>query len=297
LFSENESVSTWIQVNASLVEDIVSQVCMYSPHATLIICTQPNELMTYVAWRVSQFPSERILGLGASVETAYAHKTIRDQTENIHGRVNGFFILGNGRPSDSCATVFTNHLTINGICCSDIMTNQVENKIMENQSISKQRKFKDWDLVKILEDNGTIYSDISRRLPIITDLISRQKTAIKYLLSNCPISHSKPKPQRSIEISLTTKPYSNWTEAMLIVHIIRALINNNEFQSNFAVNIAPMNNSNDVFINYPTILGSSHGVIKYMFPFRQAQNLLQQRSFLIPYEKFQRKIRRLKSKD
>jgi len=171
LFSENESVSTWIQVNASLVEDVVSQVCMYSPHATLIICTQPNELMTYVAWRVSRFPSERILGLGASVETAYAHKTIRDQTENIHGRVNGFFILGNGRTSDSCATVFTNHLTINGIYCSDIMTNQVENKTMKNQSISKQRKLKDWDLVKILEDNGTIYSEISRRLSIITDLI------------------------------------------------------------------------------------------------------------------------------
>ncbi|CAF4426637.1 unnamed protein product, partial [Adineta steineri] len=46
---ENENISTWIQMNASLVENVVSQVCIYSPHATLIICTQPNELMTYVA--------------------------------------------------------------------------------------------------------------------------------------------------------------------------------------------------------------------------------------------------------
>ncbi len=297
MFSENESTSTWIQLNASLVEDIVTQVCIYSPHATLIICTQPNELMTYVAWRVSKFPSERILGLGASVDTAYAHKTIRDQTENIHGRANGFFVLGNGRTNDSCSTVFTHHLTMNGIDCSDIMTNQVENKTIGNQTISKQRKLKDWDLVKVLENNQTIYSDISRRLPIITDLVSRQKTVIKYLVSNSPTPHSKPNLQRSIEISLTAKPRSNWTEAMLLVHIIRALINNHEFQSNFTVNTALMNNSTDVFINYPTILGSSPGVIKYMLPFRQAQTILQQHSFLIPYEKLQRKIRLLKSKD
>ena len=228
-------------MNASLVEDIVSQVCLYSPHATLVICTQPNELMTYVAWRVSKFPSERIIGLGASVDTAYAHKTIRDQTENIHSRINGFFVLGNERMNDSCANVLTHHLTMNGIDCSTIMA---------DQSITKQRK---------LKDNSKF--------------------------------------QRRIEISPTTKSRSNWTEAMIIVQIIRALINNKEFQSNFTVNIALMNNSTDVFINYPTILGSRPNIIKYPIPFDQAQTILEQHSFLIPYEKLQRKIRLLKSKD
>jgi len=131
-------------MNASLVENIVSQVCIYSPHAILIICTQPNELMTYVAARVSKFPTERVFGLGSSVDTAYAHKAILYQIENIHGRVNGFFVLGNATISDSCATVFTNNLTISGIHCSDIysklITNKVENKTFENQLISKKEK-------------------------------------------------------------------------------------------------------------------------------------------------------------
>jgi hypothetical protein len=288
-------------MNASLVEDIVSQVCIYSPHAILIICTQPNELMTYVASRVSKFPTERIFGLGASVDTAYAHKIILDQIEEIHGRVNGFFVLGNGTTIDSCATVFANHLTINGIHCSDIYSksiiNKVENKTIENQLLSRKRKSKDWDIVKILKNNGNVYSNISCRLPVITDLMSCQKTAMKYLLSASTLSHSEPNPQQPIKIPFNTKSRSNWTEAMLIVHIIRALINGSEFQSNFDVNIAPINNSKDVFINYPTIIGSTSGAIKYMLPFHQAQNILKQRSFLIPYEKLQTKIRLSKSKD
>lgn len=289
-------------MNASLVEDIVSQTCIYSPQATLIVCTQPNELMTYVAWRASGFPSARILGLGASVETAYAHKTVLNQMKNIHGRVNGCWILGNGRTNDSCVTVLTNHLTIDGICCSDIYSkitkNQVANKSIENQFIPRNKKLKEWDLVKFLKNSTNAYSDLSRRPPVIPDIISRQKTVMKYLLTDSSIPHPEPKLPQTVAFSLTTKARSNWTEAMLIVHIIRAVISNHEFQSNFAVNIAPMTGSRDVFYNYPTITGSSHGAIKYMLPFQSAHpQILQQRSNVIPFERAQMKIRLVKSKD
>jgi malate/lactate dehydrogenase len=292
--AENESISKWTQVNAALVGNIVSQVCIHSPHATLIICTQPNELMTYVASCVSKFPNGRVLGLGASVDTAYAHRTILDQTESMHGHVKGFFVLGHGRINDSCTTLLTNNLTINGIHCLDVhsklLTSQIKYKTMKHQFVSRKRKAKDWDIVKTLNNNEHIYSNVTRRLPIITDLIARQKTVTKYFLSNSTIPHAESKPQESIRHTFPTKSRSNWVEAMLIVHIIHALINGSEFQSNFAVNVAPIANSKDVFINYPTILGSSNRGVEYMLPFHHAQTILKHPSFLIPYEKLQTKI-------
>lgn len=286
-------------MNALLVENIVSQVCIYSPHAILIICTQPNELMTYVAAYVSKFPSERIIGLGASVDTAYGHKTILDQMKNVRGHINGFFVIGNGIINDSCTTVLTNNLTINGIYCSDIYSKSRINQINDSERISQERKLKHWDVLKTLENNENVYSNLSRRLPIISNVNSRQKTVIKYLLSNfIPDTKSKQQQQpSSITIPCNIKLRSNWTEAMLIVRIIQALINGKQFQSNFAVNITPITNSKDVFINYPTIIGSTNGAIEYMLPFHQAENLLKQDSFIIPYEKFQRKLCLLKSKD
>ncbi|CAF0961855.1 unnamed protein product [Adineta steineri] len=292
---ETETISTWIQMNASLVENVVSQVCIYSPHATLIICTQPNELMTYVASRVSKFPNERIIGLGASVDTTYAHRTILDQTENIHGRVNGFFILGNESMDNSCSTILTHHLTIDGILCSDIYSKSIINKSIQNQSETPKQKLKEWNLITMLKNKETIYSNVQRRLPLCTNLIERQKIAMKYLL---PASTIQSEQQESIRIPMNRKLHSNYTEAMLIVHITRALLNGCEFQSNFTVNISLLNNnSKDIFINYPTIIGSSNRAIEYMFPFHQAENILKQRSFLIPYEKLQRKIHISQSTD
>ena len=300
-FSDNESLSTWTQMNASLVEDIVSQVSIHSPRATLIICTQPNGLMTYVAWQASGFPSERILGLGASVETAYAHRTILDQMLNVHGRIHGYFIIGSGEANQPCARVLSDHLTTDGVACSDIQSkftdNQMQKRTREEQSVSRKNKLKELNLVKSLENGANLYSDISRRPPIISDLASRQKTAIKHLSSYSPPPHSESKSQQSVAISRSTKVRSNWTEAMLIAHLIRAVINNHEFQSNFAVNIGAISNSHEIFANYPTIIGSYLGAIKYMLPFRSAQQILQERLFLIPIEKSQRKLRLLKSKD
>ena len=299
--TENESISTWTQINASLVENIVSQVYIYSPNATLIICTQPNELMTYVASHVSKFASGRIFGLGASVDTAYAHRDILVKTENIHGHVNGLFVIGNGTINESCTRVFANTLTIDGIrhldIHSELPTSQIRNKTFENQSIPKKRKSQGWNIVKILNNNKNVYPNVIRRLPIITDLISRQKTIIKYLLPNPITSHPELKVQASITLPSRIKPRSNWVEAMLIVRLIHAVINGNEFQSNFAVNIAPITDSKDVFINYPTIIGSSNRGIEYMLPFHRALNILKQPAFLIPYEKLQTKLRLSKSKD
>ncbi|CAF3187108.1 unnamed protein product [Rotaria socialis] len=292
---ENESLAAWMQNNASLIQNIVSQVCIHSPHATLLICTQPNELMTYVASRVSKFRAERIIGLGASITTAYVHRTILNNIEKVHGHVNGFFVIGSGSIDDSVAKLVMNSVTVDGIPCSDIHSklkgNHITNTTNENPVILKKENNKDWSIEKLLENKENVYSNVRRRLPIVTDMISRQKIAMKYLLYDSPISHSKSKLQESLNISFSTKLRSNWTEAMTIVRIIRALINGKEFQSNLIVNIAPIYSSTDVFINYPTIIGSSNRSIEYMLPFHLAQSILKEKLFLIPYEKLQRKLR------
>ncbi|UJR35869.1 hypothetical protein I4U23_028612 [Adineta vaga] len=297
---EHESTWTWIQVNASLVESVVSQVCIYSPHATLIVCTQPNELMTYVASCVSKFPIGRVFGLGASIDTAYAHRTTLEQMGNIHGHVNGFSIVGNGLDCDACTTILADHLTVDGISCSDIYSKTDINKIAkpcsENQLVvSRKQESEEWNLIKILKNKETLYTNVQRRLPFITDLFFRQKIVARYLiLPNLP-STSKFNRIESLKTSIHSKLRSHWTKAMIIVRITRALLNNCEFQSNFVVNISPIHNSKNIFINYPTIIGSTNRSIEYMFPFHQAQSILQQRTFLIPYEKLQTKLYPFKS--
>ena len=253
--------------------------------------------MTYVAWRVSRFPNDRVFGLGASVNTAYAHRRILDETRNIHGRVNGWFHIGSESTDGSCSEVLVDHLTIDGLRCSDIYAESTASKLETTTVEREQLSAEKWNLVRTLNSGTSIYSNIRRREPVVQDISSRQRTAIQHLSSDSRRSSSPCRNQQSITVPSTAKARSNWTEAMLIVRIVRALLDGEEFQSNFAVNIAPIHHSRDVVINYPTTIGSSHRAIEYLFPFIRAQEILRRRFFLVAFEKLQNSIGLWKSKD
>ena len=55
------------QVNAKIVTEVAKQSIAYSPDARLIIVTNPLDVMTYLAWRTSGLPPNRVMGDRKSV--------------------------------------------------------------------------------------------------------------------------------------------------------------------------------------------------------------------------------------
>jgi malate dehydrogenase len=49
--------------NAEIVKGIVEQVAKFSPKAILLLVTNPLDTMTYLAYKVSKFPANRVLGM------------------------------------------------------------------------------------------------------------------------------------------------------------------------------------------------------------------------------------------
>ncbi|HXY73065.1 MAG TPA: malate dehydrogenase [Actinomycetota bacterium] len=56
--------------NARVVSDVVAQVAARSPYAVLIVVTNPLDEMTHLAWRVSGFPPERVMGMAGMLDSA-----------------------------------------------------------------------------------------------------------------------------------------------------------------------------------------------------------------------------------
>ena len=253
--------------------------------------------MTYVSWRVSRFPRGRVFGLGAGVATACAHRRILEENGNIHGRVNGWFHIGSESTDGTCSEILADHPTIEGLRCAEIYSKSTLAK-SENTAVQKEPLLaEEWNLVRTLSSGIPIYSNVRRRQPIVIDVASRQRTATRHLLCGSRHSPALCTDQQSLLTPSAINGRSNWTEAMLIVRTIQALTNGKELQSNFAVNIAPINNSKDVVIDYPTIIGSSYRAIEYLFPFTRAEEILRRRFFLVGFEKLQNSIGLWKSKD
>ena len=55
--------------NINIFKEIIPEVAKYSPKAVIIIVTNPLDAMTYVAYKLSGFPPERVIGSGTLLDT------------------------------------------------------------------------------------------------------------------------------------------------------------------------------------------------------------------------------------
>jgi len=56
--------------NAEIVQGVTEQVVKYSPNCIIIMVSNPLDIMTYLAWKISKFPKNRVMGMAGILDTA-----------------------------------------------------------------------------------------------------------------------------------------------------------------------------------------------------------------------------------
>jgi L-lactate dehydrogenase len=56
--------------NAEIFRSIIPQVAQHNPNGILLIATNPVDVLTYAAWKLSGLPQERVIGSGTILDTA-----------------------------------------------------------------------------------------------------------------------------------------------------------------------------------------------------------------------------------
>jgi len=87
-----------IGINAKIIRSIVPEVVRYSPDCILIVLTNPLDAMVHLAYDISGFPKNRVIGMAGVLDTsrfkaAIAHK--------LHGSVNEVEAMVLGGHGDS----------------------------------------------------------------------------------------------------------------------------------------------------------------------------------------------------
>ena len=65
-----ESRMDLLRRNAAVFADILEKLCQYNREAILLVVTNPVDILTALARRLSAFPAERVLGSGTVLDTA-----------------------------------------------------------------------------------------------------------------------------------------------------------------------------------------------------------------------------------
>ena len=85
-----------ITTNTNIVKSVTEQVVKYSPNAFLIVVSNPLDAMTYVAYKVSGFPRNRVMGMAGVLDTARFRTFIAQEVGVSVEDVTAFVLGGHG---------------------------------------------------------------------------------------------------------------------------------------------------------------------------------------------------------
>lgn len=85
-----------LQKNTEILKNVIPQALRYSPNAYILMVTNPVDILTYVAYKVSNLPKARVLGLGTVLDSS-RFKYLLSKEFNLDGRsINGYMIGEHG---------------------------------------------------------------------------------------------------------------------------------------------------------------------------------------------------------
>ncbi|XP_005996292.1 L-lactate dehydrogenase B chain-like [Latimeria chalumnae] len=101
---EGESRLNLVQRNVEVFKHIIPNLVKYSPHTLFLVVSNPVDILTYVAWKLSGFPSHRVIGSGTNLDSARFRFLLSEKLKINPSSVHGYII---GEHGDSSVAVWS----------------------------------------------------------------------------------------------------------------------------------------------------------------------------------------------
>lgn len=157
-----------LATNKAIVEQVVGEVVKRSPHAFLIVVTNPLDTMTYLAKHVSGFPKSRVIGqagiLDSSRFRAFVAEALQVSVEDTQAIVLG----GHG---DSMVPL-PHYCTVAGIPVTQLLSKDQIEKIVE-----RTRKA-GGEIVALLKTGSAYYSPGAAVIEMVEAILKDKKRVL-----------------------------------------------------------------------------------------------------------------------
>jgi malate dehydrogenase len=106
-----------LRINAEIVQSVTREVAKRSPEAVIIVVSNPLDAMTYVAYRESGFPKQRVMGMAGALDSARLRAFIAMELGVSVTSVHALVLGGHG---DTMVPLMR-YTTVNGIPVGQLM--------------------------------------------------------------------------------------------------------------------------------------------------------------------------------
>jgi malate dehydrogenase len=194
-----------MQVNGKIVTQTVQQALEHSPCACVIVVTNPLDVMTYLAWKVSGLPTKQVMGMAGVLDSA-RFQTFLAMELNVPPRDVSAMVLGG---HGDLMVPLPQYSTVSGIPVTELVSHERLTQLIERTRNGGA------EIVQLLKQGGAYYApgsavcvmveaillNQSRILPVAAYLEGQYGLQDLYLGVPCRLS--KQGVEAILELSLT----------------------------------------------------------------------------------------------
>lgn len=153
-----------LQTNARIVADVTRQAIAHSPEALLITITNPLDVMTYLAWKVSGLPPRNIMGMAGVLDSSRFEAFIALELGVPVVDVNAMVLGGHG----DLMVPLPRYSTVSGIPITELMDAATIERLVERTRNGGA------EVVKLMKTGGAYYAPASSACLMVESILFNQ---------------------------------------------------------------------------------------------------------------------------
>lgn len=154
-----------LDINVKVVRQVVEQVAPLSPDAFLVLVTNPSDVMAQVAYQVSGFPAERVIGLGGVLDSTRFSTFIAQELGVSYRDITAFVLGGHG--DDMVPLV--RYSNAGGIPIDTLLDNETLDKLVQ------KTRFGGGEIVELLKSGSAYYAPGSSIVSMMEAILKDEK--------------------------------------------------------------------------------------------------------------------------
>ncbi len=153
------------QVNGKIVVDTLRQALARSPQASVIVVTNPLDVMTYLAWKVSGLPSHRVMGMAGVLDSARFQTFIAWELGVPPQDVSALVLGGHG----DLMVPLPRYTTVSGIPVTDLVS------APRLQALVERTRNGGAEIVQLLKQGGAYYAPAASVCVMVESILLNQR--------------------------------------------------------------------------------------------------------------------------
>jgi malate dehydrogenase len=154
-----------LATNAGIVKSVAEQVVRNSPEAILIVVSNPLDAMTYVTYRISKFPRERVMGMAGILDSARMASFIAQELSVSVNSVQAIVMGGHG----DAMVPLPRYTTVAGLPITQLLSKDRLDAVVQRTREGGA------EIVKFLKTGSAYYAPSAAIVEMIVSILQDKK--------------------------------------------------------------------------------------------------------------------------